>query len=154
VSREELKMIPVPESTRTFKPVPHHEIVDSLVEALGFRYIGVVRDEYAVSPDGMKMFGVLDLETQFDGCRFAIGIRNANDKSMRLGLTVGLRVFVCDNLSFQGEFTPVLAKHSKNFSIVDSLAIRSGHRSRPGVPGRCPMRRRSSSSIEPSSKAT
>ena len=29
----------------------------------------------------------------------------------------------CDNLSFQGEFTPVLAKHSKNFSIVDSLAI-------------------------------
>src|SRR6185503_2720298 len=123
VSREELKMIPVPESTRTFKPIPHDEIVESLVEALGFRYIGVVRDEYAVSPDGMKMFGVLDLETVFDGCRFALGIRNANDKSMRLGLTSGLRVFVCDNLSFQGEFTPVLAKHSKNFSIIDSLAI-------------------------------
>jgi hypothetical protein len=123
VSREELKLIPVPDSTRTFKPIPHHEIVDALVEALGFRYIGVVRDEYAVSPDGMRMFGVLDLETTFDGCRFAIGIRNANDKSMRLGLTSGVRVFVCDNLSFQGEFTPVLAKHSKNFSIVDSLAI-------------------------------
>jgi len=30
---------------------------------------------------------------------------------------------VCSNLAFQGEFTPVLAKHSKNFSIVDSLAI-------------------------------
>jgi hypothetical protein len=88
MSRDELKTIPVPESTRTFKPIPHHEIVGSLVEALGFRYIGVVRDEYAVSPDGMKMFGVLDLETQFDGCRFAIGIRNANDRSMRLGITV------------------------------------------------------------------
>ena len=123
VSREELKMIPVPESTRTFKPIPHHEIVDSLVEALGFRYIGVVRDEYAVSPDGMNMFRVLDLETQFDGCRFAIGIRNANDRSMRLGLTVGIRVLVCSNLAFQGEFTPVLAKHSKNFSIIDSLAV-------------------------------
>jgi hypothetical protein len=123
VSRDELKTIPVPEGTRTFKPISHYEIVAALVEALGFRYIGVVRDEYAVSPDGMRMFGVLDLETAFDGCRFAIGIRNANDKSMRLGLTSGLRVFVCDNLSFQGEFTPVLAKHSKNFSIVDSLAI-------------------------------
>ena len=42
---------------------------------------------------------------------------------MRLALTAGVRVFVCDNLSFQGEFTPVLAKHSKNFSILDSLAI-------------------------------
>src|SRR5882724_13223918 len=123
VSRDELKMIPVPESTRTFKPIPHYEIVDAVVEALGFRYIGVVRDEYAVSPDGMKMFGVLDLETAFDGCRFAIGIRNSNDKSLRLALTSGVRVFVCDNLSFQGEFTPVLAKHSKNFSVVDSLAI-------------------------------
>src|SRR6266700_4324832 len=123
VSRDELRMIPAPEGTSTFKPIPHYEVVDALVEALSFRHIGVVRDEYAVSPDGMRMFGVLDLETAFDGCRFAIGIRNANDKSMRLGLTSGLRVFVCDNLSFQGEFTPVLAKHSKNFSIVDSLAI-------------------------------
>jgi hypothetical protein len=123
VSRDQLRTIPVPESTRTFKPIPHHEIVDGLVEALKFRYIGVVRDEYAVSSDGMRMFGVLDLETTFDGCRFAIGVRNSNDKSLRLALTCGLRVFVCDNLSFQGEFTPVLAKHSKRFSVVDSLAI-------------------------------
>ena len=106
VSRDELKLIPPPEGTTTFKPIPHYEIVEALVEALGFRYIGVVRDEYAVSPDGMKMFGVLDLETAFDGCRFAIGIRNGNDRSLRLSLTTGLRVFVCDNLSFQGEFTP------------------------------------------------
>src|SRR5205823_12766601 len=75
------------------------------------------------SADGMKLFGVLDLENGFEGCRFSIGLRNANDKSMRLALTAGVRVFVCDNLSFQGEFTPVLAKHSKNFSILDSLAI-------------------------------
>jgi hypothetical protein len=123
VTRDELKMIPVPDTTRTFKPIPHYEVVDALVEAMSFRYIGVVRDEYAVSPDGMRMFGVLDLETSFNGCRFAIGIRNSNDKSLRFALTSGIRVFVCDNLSFQGEFTPVLAKHSKNFSIVDSLAI-------------------------------
>jgi hypothetical protein len=42
---------------------------------------------------------------------------------MRLALTVGYRVFVCDNLAFQGDFTPVLAKHSRNFSVIDSLAI-------------------------------
>ena len=54
-------------------------------------------------------FGVLDLETTFDGCRFAIGIRTSNDKSMRLALTVGYRVFVCDNMAFAGDLTPVLA---------------------------------------------
>jgi len=33
----------------------------------------------------MKMFGVLDLETQMECCRFAVGVRNSHDKSLRLG---------------------------------------------------------------------
>src|SRR5436190_10351931 len=123
IDREALALVPTPLATDTHRPIPHHEIVTALVETLGFRHIGVVRDEYAVSSDGMKMFGVLDLETGFDGCRFSIGLRNANDKSMRLALTIGYRVFVCDNMAFHGDFTPVLAKHSKNFSLVDALSI-------------------------------
>src|SRR5499427_3361070 len=107
MGRTELAQIPVPQATRTHKPVPHHIIVEALVETLSFRHIGVVNEEYAVSADGMKVFGVLDLETQMDGCRFAIGIRNSHDKSLRLGLTAGLRVFVCSNMAFSGDFTPV-----------------------------------------------
>jgi hypothetical protein len=79
-------------ATETHRPVPHHEIVQALVETLGFRHIGVVHDEYAVSPDGMKAFGVLDLETEMAGCRFSIGLRNSHDKSMRLAMTCGYRV--------------------------------------------------------------
>jgi hypothetical protein len=30
---------------------------------------------------------------------------------------------VCDNLAFAGDFQPVLAKHSKNFSLLDAIAI-------------------------------
>jgi hypothetical protein len=123
LSREELKTIPTPPASSTHQPLAHHATVEALVETLGFRQIAVVRDEYAVSRDGMKMFGVLDLETTFEGCRFSIGIRNANDKSMRLALTVGYRVLVCDNMCFYGDFTPVLAKHSKHFSLVDALAV-------------------------------
>src|SRR5207302_3219714 len=89
----------------------------------GFSHISVLSDEYAVSQDGMKMFGVLDLETTFDGCRFAIGVRNSNDKSMRLAMTVGYKVLVCDNMAFHGDFTPVLAKHTKRLSLVDALSI-------------------------------
>src|SRR2546426_5184156 len=123
LSREELAFIPTPEGTPTHRPLPHHEIVWALIETLSFRHISVVRDEYAVSKDGMKMFGVLDLETVFQGCRFAIGLRNSNDKSMRLALTVGYRVLVCDNMAFHGDFTPVLAKHTKHLSLVDTLSV-------------------------------
>ncbi len=123
IGRTELAQIPVPEATRTHRPVPHHEIVEALVETLSFRHIGVVSEEYAVSPDGMKMFGVLDLETQMDGCRFAIGLRNSHDKSFRLSLTVGIRVFVCSNMAFSGDFQPVLAKHTKSFNLIDTLSV-------------------------------
>src|ERR1043166_6351626 len=123
ITRQELQLIPTPGATDTHRPIPHYEIVQPLVETLGFRHIGIVRDEYAVSTDGMRMFGVLDLETGMHDCRFSIGIRNANDKSMRLALTVGYCVMVCDNMAFHGDFTPVLAKHSKNFSLLDSLSV-------------------------------
>jgi len=122
-SRADLALIPTPDATSTFQPVPHSRIVDALVEALGFRHISVVADEYAVSNDGMKLFGVLELDYSFTGCRFAIGIRNSNDKSLRLAMTVGYRVVVCSNLAFNGDFTPVLAKHSKRFDLLDSLSI-------------------------------
>ncbi len=123
ITREELKVIPTPPGSPTHQPIPHHEIVGALVETLSFRQISMVREEYAVSGDGMKMFGILDLETTFDGCRFSVGVRNSNDKSMRLALTVGYRVIVCDNMAFYGDFTPVLAKHTKHLSLVDILAV-------------------------------
>src|SRR5689334_23468499 len=78
---------------------------------------------YAVSQDGMKMFGVLDLDTGMHGCRFSIGIRNAHDKSMRLAMTVGYRVFVYENMALSGDFQPVLAKHSKRFSLTNAISV-------------------------------
>ena len=87
ITREELAGLPMPEATRTHQPLGHNAIVETLLEGLGFRHISVVRDEYAVTPDGMKMFGVMDLDLEYAECRFSIGLRNSNDKSMRLALT-------------------------------------------------------------------
>lgn len=123
IDRELLALVPAPAGTATHKVIPHHEVIASLVDTLSLRHIAPVREEYAVSNDGMKMFGIMELETTFEGCRLALGIRNAHDKSMRLALTVGYRVFVCDNMAFSGDFTPVLAKHSKHFNLVHALEI-------------------------------
>ena len=124
IGREELALVPTPVATETHRPVPHHEIVQALVETLGFRHIGVVHDEYAVSPDGMKVFGVLDLETQMEGCRFSIGLRNSHDKSMRLAMTCGYRVFVCSNMTFAGDFTRCL----RNTRVVLADRLHFGRR--------------------------
>jgi hypothetical protein len=63
------------------------------------------------------------LKPRGDEFRFSLGLLNANDKSMRLGLVVGVRVLCCDNMAFSGDFEPVLAKHSKHFDLNTALAI-------------------------------
>lgn len=123
ITRDELQEIPVPEGTRTHQPLAHYQIIEVLEEALSFRYLKVIKDEYAVSKDGMRMFGVLDLNAEFTGCRFSIGLRNSNDKSMRLALTAGYRVFVCDNMAFSGDFTPLLHKHTRKLELYDAISV-------------------------------
>ncbi len=123
LKREELALIETPAATDTFRPIPHLSLVETLIETLSFRHINVVSDEYVVSPDGMKMFGLIQLDATFLDVRFSIGLRNAHDKSMRLGLVAGYNVTVCSNMMFQGEFKPVLAKHSKHFDLEDALTL-------------------------------
>jgi hypothetical protein len=122
ITREQLALVPTPPGTATHRPIPHHEVVDALVETLGFRHIGVHKMEFAVSEDGNKCFGLIEMEHGFTGARFALGLRNSHDKTMRLALTVGYRVFVCDNMAFHGDFQPVLAKHTKNFNLNRALS--------------------------------
>lgn len=123
MTRGELLGLPLPEETETFKPVSHYFLVQQIEEALAFRHISIIKEEYAVTPDGMKFFAVLQVNAQYEGVNFAIGLRNSNDKSMRLGIVAGYKVFVCDNLSFAGEYKPMLAKHSKNLDLLESVSI-------------------------------
>ena len=121
IGRQDLRGIATPAATDTHKPIPHHELVEAMVESLAYRKLEVVKDEYAVSPDGMRLFGFLALNLEHQGIRLALGIRNSHDKSFSLGITVGYRVFVCDNLAFHGDFMPVTKKHTKHLHIIDTV---------------------------------
>jgi hypothetical protein len=123
ISREDLEFLPVPESTDTFQPIAHKDLVDTIDEALSLRRFQITRSEFAASPDGMKLFGLLEINAAFEGVRFAIGLRNANDKSMRLGMVAGYRVEICDNMMFKGNFNPLLAKHTRGLDLVESVSI-------------------------------
>ncbi len=124
VGRQELVGLPVPEPTRTHVPISHADVVERLVETLAFRHIAVAKDEYALTPDFQRMFGVMTLDVEHSGVRLALGIRNSHDKSFALGLTIGFRVWVCDNLMFAGDFQAVIArKHTTKFDLADTLSI-------------------------------
>ncbi|PYS88519.1 MAG: hypothetical protein DMF64_20330, partial [Acidobacteria bacterium] len=57
ITREELQEIPAPPESETHKPISHFKIIEELALTLSYRNLVVTRDEYAVSADGMRMFG-------------------------------------------------------------------------------------------------
>lgn len=111
IDRDALATLPTPLRTRTFRPVPHHDLATGLVAALAGQGVAVAREQWAVqrrkgaaSPN--LLFGVLDLDIPglaAPDLRFALGIRTANDRTMALRLVTAARVFVCDNLAFSGQ---------------------------------------------------
>lgn len=123
VGRQELCALPTPDRTDTHRPIPHHTIVEAVLESLAYRNLSVVSDEYAVTSDGMRLFGFLALNLEHEGVRLAIGLRNSHDKSFSLGIVAGYRVFVCDNLAFHGSFTALAKKHTKNVDLVEVVAM-------------------------------
>jgi len=123
VSRAELRVLPQPEVTRTFKPIPHIELVDMLDIVLQQNQIRIEEERFALRRDGSVLFGVLQLaygETP-DG-RAALGLRTANNKTMSIQLCAGLSVFVCDNLAFRGDMIALRRKHTSGLNLGVELA--------------------------------
>jgi uncharacterized protein (TIGR03435 family) len=64
----------------------------------------------------IEAFSKLVLSTRLD--------RPVIDKTGLTGLfDFHLRVLVCMNMAFHGDFQPLLAKHSKSFSLVDAISV-------------------------------
>ena len=45
ITREQLALMSTPPGTETHKIIPHIEVVNAIVETLGFRHIAIHRDE-------------------------------------------------------------------------------------------------------------
>tara|TARA_R110002072_G_scaffold77138_1_gene180278 strand:+ start:6330 stop:7049 length:720 start_codon:yes stop_codon:yes gene_type:complete len=98
-----LQTVPVPEATDSHVPIPHIDFLDFVKMALQVKNHVVTTEEYGVTPDGMRFFGVLQLESKYGDYTDVVGLRNSNDKAFPVGVSYGSRVFVCDNLAFVGD---------------------------------------------------
>ncbi len=105
VTLAEMERIPAPEGTDTWRPVRHVEVVNAIHEATSVRGLSIAKEEYAVSSDDARLYGVIKLKEDRLGSEWSkcIGIRTGNDKVVALGIAIGVSVFVCDNGSFAGE---------------------------------------------------
>src|ERR1700682_5725249 len=123
VPREALLTLLTPEPTATHVPIPHHRLVTTLHETFAMRRVNVAHEDYAVSKDTNRFFGVMTLETEEGGVRFAVGVRNSHEKSISVGLVAGYRVMVCDNMAFFGQGVAIARKHTRRLALEDTVAL-------------------------------
>jgi hypothetical protein len=108
-----LQALSMPDATESHVPIAHSAVVDMVKYALGFYQHEVVQEDYGVTPDGARFFGVLSLKSAYGDYTDTVGLRNSHDKRFPIGISFGSRVFVCDNLAFSGDHV-IKRKHTLN----------------------------------------
>lgn len=122
-----------PEETNTYTPVGHLELVekvDGIARELLHR--DLVRESFGLNAKGKQMFGVLTYKNGEDeDMGLSIGIRNSYDQSMSIGVAIGGRVFVCDNLAISGEIR-IIRKHTAGvWQSIEDMTISTLFKHRP-----------------------
>ena len=110
VGYNEAIAVPVPPTTRTYTPVPNKDLIDfiraRIAAVLGIR---IIAEQWALSKNGQQLFGIIVLKGGL-----VIGVRSSYNKTLSVGLAVGMQVFVCDNLCFSGDSLTYMRKHTLN----------------------------------------
>lgn len=108
-----LAQLPTPEATRSHHPIAHHDVVQMVKYALGYHGHEVIQEDHFITEGGERYFGSLALQSPYGDYTDLVALRNSHDKKFPIGIAVGAKVFVCDNLSFIGDRV-VRRRHTAN----------------------------------------
>ena len=105
VDRDAVAASPTPIATRTWQPIPHGRLLGLVEGTLERGGLHVVNHAHALTRDGARYFGLLELRNgqPVNGHALVVGVRNSHDQSFPAGLVIGSGTFICDNLCFSGE---------------------------------------------------
>ena len=138
VFRSDLAQIATPEPTESWRPIPHIDVVDTLISRASARGLQVKSERYAVLPGmlypqpgvqvdipGARLFGSLDFMPipgmPFPaGCTPSAGLRNSHDKTFALSILSGARVFLCANGVLSAEHI-ISRKHTSGIDLGISI---------------------------------
>lgn len=127
VERAEVEIVPTPDATDTWTPIPHTALIERVEDTLKSDGLRIVNQTHSMTKQGLRYFGLMQIANghNSEDYSWVLGLRNSHDKSFPAGLVVGASVFVCDNLSFSGEIR-MARKHTTHIMRdLPSLVQRS-----------------------------
>ena len=123
VDRNEVALVDTPDSTLTWKPVPHIKVIDAVTEVVKAHKWQITEEQFGLAREGQKLFGVMKINksSSSDWVR-CIGLRNSHDKSFSVGLSAGISVMVCSNMAFGGT-TIIKRRHTSRIELTELVDI-------------------------------
>jgi hypothetical protein len=117
VERDVVNAVVTPEATvsehkKWWQPVAHGAVIDAVETSILGSGLSIADRAFALTKDGSRLFGLITLGSDQPDYAVTIGLRNSHDKSFPVGLALGSRVFVCDNLAFSSDVN-IASKHTR-----------------------------------------
>ena len=85
-AREEIALVPTPEATSSWKPVPHYEVIEAVTEVVRAHQWVILEEQFGLAREGAKLFGVMKINrsSSLEWCR-CIGLRNSTTRAFPWG---------------------------------------------------------------------
>lgn len=123
-TKQTLLNAPVPQQTRTYKPVSHEQLIDLTMQGIEKAGFKLDKEMYSAARDGSIANGrftisnVMDKEMQLE-----VGWQNSYDKSLTLKFAIGTRIMICQNGCVSGDYGAFKKKHVGEIQIFAPHAI-------------------------------
>ena len=115
---------PLPEETRTYKPVSHAELIELTLKSIDGAGFKLDSERYSTAKDGQVANGRYTISNVMDSeMMLEIGWQNSYDKSLSLKFAIGTRILVCANGCVSGDYGAFRKKHRGDIQEFTPLAI-------------------------------
>ena len=122
--KHQLLNTPIPEQTRTYKPISHKELIDLTLESIHQSGFKVEKEKYSSAKDGNVANGKYVIENVKDSeMQLQIAWQNSYDKSLTLKFALGVNIMICENGCVSGDFGSFKKKHVGDIQTFTPDAI-------------------------------
>lgn len=100
---------PIPKATNSYSPVPHTEVINSVVREIKSHNLEVINTGYNIKRNGQQLIGHINLSIpqqeleKDDNLTMRLAFRNSYDKSMSVAFVAGSNVWICSNGLIHGD---------------------------------------------------
>lgn len=123
-TKEMLINTPVPQETRTYKPVSHEQLIDLTLNSIEHAGFELDKEIYTSSANGQIATGRFTISNVNDrDMQLQIGWQNSYNKMVTLKFAIGARIFICQNGCVSGDYGSFKKKHVGEVQTFTPAAI-------------------------------